>query len=58
MNTYMGLTLFRKKQRSAQFWELLGFELAILVIRNGRLKWFGHVELEYKDNAYWFKHCK
>ena len=35
--------------------ELLGLELVSLVIKKGRLRWFGHVERKY--DAAWVKRC-
>jgi len=35
--------------------ELFGLEPVISVTKEGRLKWFGHVE--HKDDTDWFKRC-
>jgi len=46
----------KDRKKSAQLRKLLGWDPVSTVIKNGRLRWFGHVKL--KDNADWIKHRK
>ena len=43
-----------ERKKSEELWELLGLEPVSLVIKNSRLRWFGHVER--KDDNDWVKH--
>jgi len=49
-----GIKLTERK-RSQELIELLGLEPVSLVIKNSRLRWFGHVE--HKDDTDWVKRC-
>ena len=47
-----GFTL-KERKKNTQLRELLGLEPVRLVIKRGRLRWFGHVER--KDDGDWVK---
>jgi len=41
--------------KNAEIREPLGLEMVSVVIKEGRWRWFGHVE--YEDDANWIKQC-
>jgi len=49
-----GFTL-KERKKNTEIRELLGFKPVNLVIKRGRLQWFGHVE--HKDDGDWVKRC-
>jgi hypothetical protein len=49
-----GISL-KERKKSEQLREMLGLEAVSLVIRKGRLRWFGHVDR--KDDDDWVKRC-
>jgi len=49
-----GILKLKARKRYTEIRELFGLEPISLVVKKGRLKWFGHVEC--KNDASWVKH--
>ena len=55
MITWMCGVQLNDRKKSEELRELLGLEPVSLMIKNSRLRWFGHVER--KDDNDWVKRC-
>jgi len=44
-----------KGRKSEELGELLGLEPVCLMVKNSRLRWFGHVK--WRDDNDWVKRC-
>ena len=46
-----------KRKKSEELRELSGLEPVSLMIKKSRLRWFGHGDVEQKDDNDWVKRC-